>query len=455
MARMSKTQIAALPPGRHGDGDWLYVQVSDTGAARTWVMRYPSPLRPSWRRDFTIGSVETWTSDDAHDEARRIKRLIKVDRRDPHDERAAQREEKKGAITLEQAAKAAIAFRRRTEWKKPDLADRRCKGDEYLSEQDWRRSMEMYVYPLIGSVDVNEIGREHILMVLQQKPTFGRSKGVPLWDGINQAATRVRERLEYILDFATAPDQKWRDATKANPAQLSLLSPFPLGEPKKVRQKKVPHAALPFKRLPEVFRKLGEFGGMQASACQVVMLTVKREKEVALARWPEVDLVNLVWTIPAERMKGKKWDAGDFREPITPPLLAIFKRLWEERAADDGFVFPGRPRSQPIVPTGVLKPLRELDIRIGGANSRLATVHGLRTAMKAWANVRNPETTHRRIEKDLSEMCIAHDLRTDVQKSYDHDPDLFDDRTPVMEKWAAFVASEPIAPESAEITKAA
>src|SRR5262249_22980508 len=200
--------------------------------------------------------------------------------------------------------------------------------------QQWKNTLATYVYPILGDLPVSEIDTGLILQVLD-----------PLWAKKPEAASRVRGRMEAVLDAATV--RGFRQGP--NPAQWKGNLAHILPAHAKVR-KVVHHAALPFDEIPEFLSILRNRSGMAARALEFAVLTAARTGEVLGARWGEIDLTMKVWTVPVNRMKAGR----DHRVPLSDAVLAVLDEVRPLALARDGKpdpaapVFPGPRRALPM-----------------------------------------------------------------------------------------------------------
>jgi integrase len=267
----------------------------------------------------------------------------------------------------------------------------------------WVRSLNVLAAPL-RSMAVADITTEHVLATLQ-----------PLWTATPETASRVRGRIEAVLDFAEV--RGFREGE--NPARWRGHLDHLLPARAKVRPV-VHHAALPYAGLPALMARLGE--GVAARALAFTCLTAARSGETRHATWDEIDLELRVWTVPAERMKSGR----EHRVPLSDPALAILAPLSVLAGARQGLVFPGSRAGRPLGHSAMATELS----RIGLGD---ATVHGLRSSFRDWA----AETTG--FPSEVVEMALAHAVGSKVEAAYRRG-DLFVKRRQLMDAWAEFLA---------------
>jgi integrase len=260
------------------------------------------------------------------------------------------------------------------------------------------------VHPIIGGKDVAEINTQDVLAVLQ-----------PIWVTKNETASRVRSRIELIINAARARGFR----TEPNPAiwrgHLDTLLP----KPSKVQQVRH-HPAMPWEDLPDFWKKLSGHTGNSANALRLLILTATRTTEVRDARWDEFDEQSNTWTIPASRMKAGK--------AHTVPLSAQAARIIaEQRDEHSEWVFPGARGKSGLSNMAMAMLLREL--------SPEHTVHGFRSSFRVWGA---EETNH---PSAVLESALAHSIRNATEAAYQRS-DLLNRRRSLMDDWAQFVTGD-------------
>lgn len=264
----------------------------------------------------------------------------------------------------------------------------------------WRMTVTEYTKPMHRK-SVAEIGTDDVLKVLS-----------PIWQEKPETASRLRGRLERILDFAKV--RGWR--TGENPAlwRGHLKSILP------ARQKltRGHHAAMPYSAVPALMRELASREAMAARGLEFLILTAARSGEVLGATWSEIDLESGVWTVPANRMKAGK----EHRVPLTPRALQIVKSLHETRISD--WVFPGQRQNRPLSGMSFDKLMERIGVD-------QYTVHGFRSAFRDWVG---DETDFAR---EVAEQALAHRVGDATERAYRR-ADALDKRRKLMEAWAAY-----------------
>ncbi|QHJ89418.1 site-specific integrase [Aequoribacter fuscus] len=387
---MSAVEVRRLTgQGRHPVGGvaGLHLLVSPSGA-RSWVLRTKVGDK---RRDIGLGGFPDVTLSDARAKARELRERI-LGGIDPIAERKSARD----AIRASQAK--ALTFKE---------AAYRChaaRQDEFSNpkhRRDWINSLERHAFAHIGHLPVDAIELPHILKVLE-----------PIWKIKTETATRVRQRLESVLSWATVSKYRAGD----NPARwsdnLSELLPTP-SKIKKIRH----HRALPWKIVPEFMSDLRCRDGLAARALEFIILTAARSGEVRFATWGEIDESARIWHVPAERMKSRK----NHKVPLSDTALELLSRV--PRMEGSNFIFTGA-RGGVLSDVSVLAVCRRMGVD--------ATPHGFRSCFKDWAR---SSTSY---ADEVSELALAHVNNDATRAAYARD-ELISQRTKLMTDWAKFI----------------
>ena len=256
----------------------------------------------------------------------------------------------------------------------------------------------------------------------------------PLWERTPETASRLRGRIEAVLDAAKA--RGWREGE--NPARWKGHLALRLPSPRKVRAVEH-HPALPWQQVSAFMAALRERDGVAVRALDFLLLTAARSGEVRGMRWGEVDLDAAVWTIPGKRMKAGKLH----RVPLSAPALALLRRIRPEQVGADALVFAGTRPGQPLSDMSLTAVLRRMNAAVGGqrpppwrdpASGEPVVVHGFRSTFRVWAGECTP------YPREVVEAALAHTLRDRVEAAYAR-TDLLERRRPLMEEWATFCAA--------------
>lgn len=391
-AQLSALEVSRLKtPGfvSVGGVPGLSLQISATGA-RSWILRVKVGSK---RRDMGLGAYPAVTLAQAHQKAREAREAIEQG----HDpiltrERAQSqlRAAQASAITFKQAA-AKFIEAKAPEWRNPK------------HRAQWGATLETYAHPIIGNLDVKDVADVHILQILE-----------PIWATKTETATRVRGRIENVLDWATA--KKYR--VGENPARWRGHLDKILPAPKKTTAV-VHHPAIPVDDAPAFFAALQKRNGTAARALEFLTLTAACSGEVRGAVWSEFDLNKGLWTIPATRMKANK----EHRVPLTESMMGILRQ--QPHLEDSDLVFAS-PRGKRLSDMAITQVMRRMELT--------AVPHGLRSTFRDWV----AEKTS--FPRDLAEKALAHTLTNAVEAAYQRG-DALEKRRRMMDAWAKFVAT--------------
>jgi integrase len=264
----------------------------------------------------------------------------------------------------------------------------------------WTSTLETYAAPIVGRLLVRDVTTAHVIRVLE-----------PIWLTKTETATRVRSRMELVLDFAAARGQR----EGLNPARWRGNLDAALPKPSKVA-KVQHHAALDIRQMGAFMARLNTQPGNGARALEFAVLTAARSGEVRGAKWMEIDLPNALWTIPAERMKSGR----EHRVPLSQPAVRLLRGL--PKGEKDDLVFPGVDgQLSDMTLTAVLRRMK-VD----------ATVHGFRSTFRDWISEYTAHGT------EVAEMALSHAVGDKVEAAYRRG-DLFEKRVVLMSEWGAFL----------------
>lgn len=377
---LTARKVETAGPGCHVDGRGLMLVVKPSGA-RSWILRYQLRGR---RRDLGLGPWPEVTLAEARDKALAARRLVKAGR-DPLAERS-----RVPGLTFQPAAEALIESKR-PGWRNAKHA------------AQWGSTLAAYAYPKLGALEVKAIDTAAVLEVLR-----------PIWAGKPETASRVRQRIEAVLDYAAAAGARTGD----NPARWRGHLDHLLPKPGKVRAVEH-HAALPWQEAPSFMAALAKREGVAAQALAFTILTAARSGEVRGMTWGELDLAAALWTVPAGRIKAGK--------EHRVPLVSAARALLGEPGDPGELVFPSPAKADAplsdMTLAAVLKRMKRDDL----------TVHGFRSTFRDWAG---EATAHPR---EVIEAALAHRLKDKAEAAYARG-DLFTKRRKLMEDWDAFLA---------------
>jgi integrase len=384
--RLTAIAVAnAKAKGLYPDGGGLYLRVTSTGT-KSWILRFK---RDGRSRDMGLGPLGVISLARARELAaeaaqRRLQGLDPIHARDA--QRAAAKREEPSAVTFKDCAERLIASRE-AGWRNPAK-----------HAKLWRHTLRDYAYQIIGDLPVSEVDTELIMQVLQ-----------PIWTKKPETASRVRSRMEIVLDWAKVSGFRNGENAARWRGHLDHLLPAK-SKVRRVRH----HPALPYVEIPTFMEVLRARNGISARAVEFVILTAVRSGEARGAQWDEIDLGAHMWIIPVQRMKGGK----EHRVPLSGRALALLKEMQELRQND--LVFPGSKQGRPLSDMSLLMLLRELRPGI--------TTHGFRSTFKDWA----AEMTN--TPNFVSEAALAHVVADKVEAAYRR-ADLFKRRRKLMDAW--------------------
>ncbi|MFT6063150.1 MAG: integrase [Paracoccaceae bacterium] len=396
-------------PGLHAVGGvaGLVLQIIDSGA-RSWILRVRIGSK---RRMIGLGGFPDVPLTAAREKARETREAI-AQGIDPVEQR--------------KAAKAALAAAQRRGMTFADAVDG-CLADKldgFRKDRDrrqWRSQLDNHAMPEIGKMLVDDIDVQDVLRVLK-----------PIWATKTVTATRLRERIEGVLSWATVAGHRSGD----NPARWKGNLAELLPKPSKVSGARH-HPAVALKDAAPWSADLRKRGGIAARAVEFLALTAARSGEVRGMTWAEVDLDGRLWTVPADRMKG----AREHRVPLTDDAAALLRSL--PRMAESAFVFAA-PRGGALSDmslSAVMRRMQKSEVdagRIGwldASSGRPAVPHGLRSTFRDWTAERTD------YPREMAEIALAHVVGSEVERSYRRG-DMVEKRRAMMAAWGRFLRGE-------------
>jgi len=383
--RLSDVKVRAIKEaGFYADGNGLYLNVTAKGS-RSWIFRHRFAGR---RRDMGLGSYPTVSLADARNQVAECRAMLQRGEDPMPTRRVAPITPQ--IVTFADAARQYITTHEQS-WK----------NDKH--RQQWRNTIEGYCVPVIGALPISEVSVHNVLTILE-----------PIWLTKMETASRIRGRLETILDWAEARGLREGDNPARWRGKLKHLLPAQ-------RQIVRHHPAMPYGELAAFMGELRENPALSARALELTILTASRTSEVVRARWSEFDLNQKLWERPPERMKTNK----EHRVPLSDAAMAVIGQL--PRVVGCDFVFPGARFKRPLSNMAMLELLRGM--RPG------LTVHGFRSTFRDWA-AECTGTSH-----EVVEMALAHAIQNKVEAAYRRG-DLLEKRRRLMEAWASFCYRE-------------
>jgi integrase len=271
--------------------------------------------------------------------------------------------------------------------------------------QQWRNTLATYVYPVMGELPIADIGTAHVLKILE-----------PMWADKPETASRLRGRIETVLDAAKARGYRHGENPARWRGHIAQILPA------RSRLTRGHHKAMPYDAIPAFLAQLHDRDAMAALALEFVVLTATRTREAIGATWAEVDLARAIWTIPAARMKAGK----EYRVPLSPRAVEILEAV--------------KPLGKlPLFPSDKGGKLSTMAMAMLLRRMKLdCTVHGFRSGFRDWA----AECTGHAHE--VCEMALAHVIGNKSEAAYRRG-DLFEKRRRLMADWATYCASGGVA----------
>jgi integrase len=371
-------------PGRHSDGGGLYLIVDKNGAKRwTFLFRKDGRLR-----EMGLGGLNAVPLAIARELAAECRKTIAlggdpigVRKREREQKRAEERAQKTFGEVSEEFIKSHEA-----EWT----------NAKHVAQ--WRMTIDVYAAALKPKA-VSEITTDDVLAVLR-----------PIWTEKPETASRLRGRIEQILDAAKAAKLRGGD----NPAEWKGNLKHWLSKPERGNH----HGALPYAAVPTFVERLREQPGLAPFALEFAILTAARSGEVLGAKWEEINIEEAVWTVPASRMKGKR----EHRVPLSDRTMTILGEIGKFKTSD--FIFPGRRPTAPLSNMALAMILRRMKVEE-------ATPHGFRSSFRDWCGDKTA------FPREIAEAALAHAIGDKTEAAYRRE-DALAKRRKLMDAWAAY-----------------
>jgi integrase len=376
-------------PARLADGLGLYLIVEGE-FSKNWVFEYQLNGKRTY---MGLGSALDVSLADAR-EKRNEYRKLKANGVDPLQQKRAAR-----AVQALTAAKAVTFKEAATQYMDANRA-----GWDKRHALAWQSTLEQYAYPRFGDLPVGAVDEALVLAVLK-----------PIWTTANVTATRLRGRIESVLDWAKA--MKLREGE--NPARWRGHLEKLLLAPK--RAHRIKHFdSMPFADVPAFMQDLrSQSDIVAAAAMEFLILTASRKSEVLKARWDEIDLNKAVWTVPAERMKKRV----EHEVPLSKAAVDVLTRMQKSRINE--YVFYATIRGTKRISDAVLGRLLEAMGREDGVP------HGFRTSFRSWAGAKT------NFPREVAEAALAHKVGDKSEQAYQRD-NLIEKRRKLMSAWAEY-----------------
>jgi integrase len=372
-----------LKAGRHADGGGLYLSVSQTGS-RSWIFMWVPP--GGKRREAGLGSFPAISLAKARAKAVEFRAAI-AEGRDPLVER-----DKEKPKTFAEVADLFV-----------DSMEGGWKNEKHRAQ--WRMTLSDAYCASIRPKPVASVNTDDLLEILS-----------PIWTTKAETASRLRGRIERVLDFAAV--KNWRPKGD-NPAYWRghLKNALPARQ----RLQRGHHLAMAFGDVPDFVVRLKAAEAMAARGLEFLILTAARSNEVLGARWNEIDFKEKIWTVPKERMKAGK----EHRVPLSERALEIVKSLHETRIND--LIFPGQKKDRPLSVMAFEMLLRRMKVDV--------TTHGFRSSFRDWVG----DATS--FPREVADACLAHTVGNAVELAYRRS-DALEKRRKLLQAWANFVAGK-------------
>jgi integrase len=386
--KLLNAKIAKLrAKGRFADGGGLYLQIAKNGS-RSWIFRYKQNGR---ERHMGLGPFATVALAEARDRAHELRRK-RLNGTDPLEERRLVRAEAQLAAAREMTfVECAESF----------ISSHRAAWQNSKHRSQWENTLKTYVYPHFGTASVQNVDVTLILKALE-----------PIWHLKPETASRVRGRIESVLDWASARGFRQGDNPARWRGHLDKLLPATT-KVRKVRH----HPSLPYDQLPQFLSSLRSQNSVAAKALEFLIHTAARTSEVIGARWEEVDVQKGIWTLPPERMKAKR----EHCVPLTSSAISVLQGIQQEA---QGYVFSNDGGTTPLSNMALLACLR----RMGRKD---ITAHGFRSTFRTWV----AECTS--YPSDVAEAALAHMIGDKLEAAYQRG-DLFEKRWALMRLWSTY-----------------
>ena len=399
--KLTAASLKKIAPGHYADGSGLYLQITvgaDGSPRRSWLCRCAVNGK---RRELGLGSAEQVSLADARKRCAEFRDKAKAGV-DPVEQMRLEREaraaaaaaERARAMTFDQCAKAYVAAHAPS-WK----------NDKHRAQ--WIATLAQYASPVIGALPVAEIDRAMVMKIIE-----------PLWTARTETGSRLRGRIEKVLDWAAVRGYRHSDNPARWRGQLEVLLP--------ARRKVAPvkhHPAMPYADVPAFMADLRTKPGAASDCLQFAILAAARSGEARGAVWREIDLDAAVWTIPGARMKAKR----AHRVALSDAAVALLRRRAAHGTAPDQLVFASDARATKSLSDMTLTQI----LRRAGLPY---TQHGFRSSFRDWAAERTA------FAREIAEAALAHVNGDRTEAAYlrsDH----FAKRARLMEMWANFLAA--------------
>lgn len=380
---LTARDVATKPEGFHADGGNLFLRVR--GDSRVWIFRYKTAGK---QKSIGLGATHSRPLAEARDLATQLRNAI-VNGKDPSSEYKKMIHPTPTTVTFKAYALALIAAKQPS-WRNKKHA------------QQWLNTLTQYAFPYVGNKSLSSITLEDIKAIL-----------LPIWQTKTETASRLRMRIEAVLDYAIVHEQ----SDRRNPARWKNNLSMILPSPRKIK-KAIHLAAAAYQDVPRIMAELRNKDSLSAHCLRFLILTAARSGEARGALWSEIDLAQKVWRISSERMKAKREHAV----PLCDEAIAIIQKVTEWKTQHAERVFQGS-RGGLLSDVAINKLLHSI--------APTVTVHGFRSSFRIWG----AETTS--TPSAVLELALAHVNQNKVEAAYQRS-DLFEHRRELMRLWGDY-----------------
>ena len=386
VSKLKRTGLHAV-----GGANGLGLKIMPSGS-RAWVLR---TMVAGKRREYGLGGFPTVSLASARERARTM-----LDQLFAGIDPALTKKQAKSALAAQRAK--AVTFKTLAE---QYIAQHESSWKNAKHAAQWTSTLEAYAFPVCAHMVAADIDTATVLRVLE-----------PIWLKKTETASRLRGRIEVVLDYAIAKGLR----EGPNPARWKGNLALTLPAKRKVSPVEH-HPAIPVKDMPRFFKSLQQREGTAAGALEFLVLTAARSGEVRGAQWSEIDLTKKIWVVPAERMKAKR----EHRVPLSTQAIKLLKAQPSYKSG--GLIFPGSKPITKLSDMALTALMRRMEVQ--------AVPHGLRSSFRDWVG---EETSYPR---EVAEMALAHAVGNAVEAAYRRG-DLFEKREVMMQDWCHFLLGD-------------
>lgn len=384
---LTERKVRMASPGRHADGNGLYL-VAETSGAKRWIVRVHvknqlTSAGTTKRSELGIGNTTLVSLAEARETAIQYQKLAKkgIDPRSLGNEVAP---------NFETVARGFYEVHKQT-----------LSNPKHAAQ--WIRTLEVYAFPTLGHIPIDQVDQPKVLQCVE-----------PIWIDKNETATRVLQRIGKVIDVASSKGLRSGDNPVTVIKNANVLSSLRGGAV-------AHHAAMNWQDVPRFFNQLREQDGTAALALQMTILTAGRTTEIRESKWDEINLESCTWTISATRMKART----QHTVPLTSTCISILRQMQSQSQCV--WIFEGMKRGKPLSNMAMANVLKRMEVTD-------ATVHGFRTSFRTWCGENG-------VRREIAELCLAHQIGNAVEQAYNRSTYL-ERRREVMVSWERFIAGD-------------